>query len=67
VVWVIEFLGTPPCWISESRCSAAFDVTFQRRLAQHFMCREDALHEMLRLGLSGQWGPQQIGKMEGTP
>lgn len=55
MTWVIEYFGTPLCWISEARGSAAFDVTFQIKLAQRFTCREDAAHEILRLGLSGQW------------
>lgn len=53
--FLIEYRGTPPCWIAEARASAAFDVTFQRRLAQRFTCAEDAKHEMLRLGLSQAW------------
>lgn len=64
MIWVIEYYGMPACWITESRGSAAFDVTFQRKLAQKFMCREDANHEILRLGLSGQWGPQQVGEVK---
>jgi hypothetical protein len=60
VAWVIEYYGIPPCWISEAHGSAAFDVTFQRRLAQRFTCREDAAHEILRLGLSGLWRPQDV-------
>jgi len=65
VIWVIEYSGIPPCWIADRKgSSAAFDVTFQRSLAQRFLCREDASHEIMRLGLSGQWGTQQIGKVE---
>lgn len=63
MIWVIEFFGTAPCWIAERKIgsAAAFDVTFQRRLAQRFTNREDANCEILRLGLSGAWSPQQIG------
>lgn len=64
MVWVIEFFGVPPCWISEPRGSAAFDVTFQRRLAAQFISHEDAAHEALRLGLSGAWAPQEVRKIE---
>jgi hypothetical protein len=65
VTWVIEYFGTPPCWISEARGSSAFDVTFQLRLAQRFTCREDAAHEILRLGLSGTWAAQSTwGEMK---
>ena len=62
MIWVIEYIGMPPCWITEARDSRAFDVTFQRSLAQRFMCQEDAKHEILRLGLSGTWTAQQIGR-----
>jgi hypothetical protein len=62
MIWVIEYLGMPPCWIEDrSRKSAAFDVTFQRSLAKRFTSQEDANHEILRLGLSSQWAAQQIG------
>jgi len=53
--FLIEYCGTPPCWIAEARISAAFDVTFQKKLTQRFTCAEDAKHEMLRLGLSQVW------------
>jgi hypothetical protein len=39
------------------------DVTFQRALAKRHTNREDASHEMLRLGLSGEWEPVQIGEV----
>lgn len=63
--WVIEYLGTPACWISEPNGNVmAFDVTFQRKLAHRFQNREDCTHEILRLGLSGQWSAIQLGKSE---
>jgi len=43
--------------------AAAFDVTFQRSLAQRFTNHEDAKCEILRLGLSGQWLATQIGEV----
>jgi hypothetical protein len=62
VIWVIEYIGAPPCWISDRKGSAAaFDVTFQRSLARHFTNREDANCEILRLGLSGAWSARNIG------
>jgi hypothetical protein len=62
VIWVIEYSGAP-CWIAERvGSSAAFDVTFQRKFARRFLCREDANHEILRLGLSGQWRGLQYEK-----
>lgn len=64
MIWVIEYLGTPPCWIADQKgSSAAFDVTFQRSLAKNFPCREDAMLELLRLGLSPQWAAHQIGRI----
>ncbi|MFZ1005264.1 MAG: hypothetical protein WAN65_00400 [Candidatus Sulfotelmatobacter sp.] len=64
MVWVIEYFGSPQCWISEPRGSGAFDVTFQRRYATQYTCREDAAHEMLRLGLSCAGFPQEVRKIE---
>jgi hypothetical protein len=56
--WVIEYMGwLPPCWIANPKIgfAAAFDVTFQVKLAHQFQNREDTQHEILRLGLSGAW------------
>lgn len=60
--WVIEYVGAfPPCWIVAPKGNApAFDVTYQIKLAQSFQNREDTLHEMLRLGLSGAWNAVRI-------
>jgi hypothetical protein len=60
--WVIEYVGAfPPCWIVAPKGNAqAFDVTYQIKLAQRFTNREDTLHEMLRLGLSGAWAANRI-------
>ena len=65
MIWVIEYLGMPPCWIMDHKhgSAAAFDVTFQRSLAQRFTNHEDAKCEILRLGLSGQWLATQIGEV----
>jgi hypothetical protein len=64
MAWVIEYVGTPPCWIGEHKGSGpVLDVTFQRALAKRHTNREDASHEMLRLGLSGEWEPVQIGEV----
>jgi hypothetical protein len=62
VIWVIQYLGPPPCWIAERKgISMAFDVTFQRNLARRFTSVEDASNEILRLGLSANWFAAQIG------
>lgn len=62
MIWVIQYLGPPPCWIAERKgISMAFDVTFQRNLARRFTSVEDASDEILRLGLSGNWLAAQIG------
>lgn len=54
--WVIQYEGAPPfCWIGEASPGAAFNVTFRFGLAERFTCAEDARHESLRLGLSGDW------------
>lgn len=54
--WVIQYEAEGSfCWISEASMGAAFNVTYQFRLAERFTCAEDARHEMLRLGLSGAW------------
>jgi hypothetical protein len=58
MVWVIEYSGIAPCWIAES--GGGFNITFQRSFAKRFVCREDASHEMLRLGLSGQWAAEEL-------
>lgn len=60
--WVIEYVGAfPPCWITAPKGGApAFDVTYQIKLAHCFVNREDTLHEMLRLGLSGAWNAVRI-------
>jgi hypothetical protein len=63
MIWVIEYLGPPPCWIADRKgMSVAFDVTFQRHLARRFNTVEDASDEILRLGLSGNWFASQIGE-----
>jgi hypothetical protein len=63
LIWVIEYLGPPACWIAERKGkSMAFDVTFQRNLARRFTSVEDAKDEILRLGLSGNWFAAQIGE-----
>lgn len=60
LLWLIEYIGMPPCWISDRNgSSAAFDVTFQRSCARRFTNREDANCEILRLGLSGNWSAQR--------
>lgn len=65
-VWVIEYIGIPPCWIAQPKgnAGAAFDVTFQRKYAQRFQNREDCSNETLRLGLSTAWIPRQIIEKE---
>lgn len=60
MTWVIEYQGSPLCWIAGNRAAAPFDVTFQKKHAQTFTNREDASCEMLRLGLSGQWEPREL-------
>lgn len=62
MTWVIEYQGTPPCWIAEKKALEPFDVTFQRKLAQTFTNREDASCEILRLGLPGSWAAIQVGR-----
>jgi hypothetical protein len=62
MVWVIQYLGPPSCWIADTKSkSEAFDVTFQLKLARHFTNPGDAKDEILRLGLSGNWFAAQIG------
>jgi hypothetical protein len=64
VIWVIEYLGPPSCWIAETKgTSMTFDVTFQRRLARRFANVEAASDEMRRLGLSVNWFAAQIGEV----
>jgi len=54
-MFVIQFSGSPKFWICESRSENPFGVTFRFSEASRFLCQEDARHEMLRLGLSGEW------------
>jgi hypothetical protein len=62
MIWTIQYLGPPSCWIAERKgTSMAFDVTFQRGFARHFANEDEANHEILRLGLSGKWFAAQIG------
>lgn len=60
MIWVIEYSGIAPCWIKARSEGAEIDITFHRKFARRFVCKEDANHEILRLGLSGQWAAQQI-------
>jgi len=61
-MWVIKFEGMSQCWIREGTSLGwPFDVTFQWKLAKRFACEEDARHEILRLGLSGEWTVQPTG------
>jgi hypothetical protein len=48
-------------FICEPRGIADFDVTYQEKNAKPFLCREDAMHEILRLGLGGNWRPYPKG------
>ncbi len=61
MIWVIEYIGAPAYWISGKTGPAAVDVTSERKHAKSFLCREDAMHEMLRLGLSSAWTAKEIG------
>jgi hypothetical protein len=65
--YVIEYLGTPPCWISKHKEPAfgnvpSFDVTFQRPLAKQFAFVEEARKEMDKLELSPYWNVVNIGE-----
>lgn len=59
--WVIEYQSPARCWIREDQGSKTYGVTFQLKHAQRFICLEDSRHEMLRLGLSGDWEPKSYG------
>jgi len=59
MAWVIESVALPKIWITESRGLTPYDITFQLTRAERFLCQEDAKHEMLRLGLGGQWFAQE--------
>jgi len=63
MAYVIEYFGTPPCWIADRKgTSAAFDVTFQRPLAHRFASRDEAMCEILRLGLPMSWTAANVGE-----
>jgi hypothetical protein len=66
VIWVIEYVGTPHCWIADIDGSPhAFDVTFQSSLAQRFASREAAQRDIRRLALSPEWVAREIrGEMK---
>lgn len=61
-MWVIQYFDTPPCWLSAKNGDAPFDVTWQLKNARSFVNREDARHEILRLGLPGIWVAIQIAE-----
>ena len=58
--WVIEYLKSCPCWIQEQG-PLTFGVTYQLKFAHKFVSSEDARNEILRIGLSGDWGPVHYG------
>ena len=66
MAYVIEYFGTPPCWIAAPAGlpSGGFDVTFQRPLAQRFATVTEARNEILRLGLRLSWNVTNVGELE---
>jgi hypothetical protein len=64
-MWVIQYNLSPPCWLSRNEATAygGSDVTWNLRQARRFMNREDASHEILKLGLPGVWVAVDVGEV----